>query len=69
LIEQLNAGLHRKLARRAIGSGLQVWYVAAGLLCGVTGVALFFMPAIVNIEENNNNGASAKAKLLAPAEG
>ena len=44
-------------------------YVAAGVLCGLTGVALFFVPAIVNIEENNNNGASAKAKLLAPAEG
>jgi DHA3 family macrolide efflux protein-like MFS transporter len=46
--------------------GLRVWYVAAGLLCGLTGLALFFVPAIVNIEENN--GASAEAKPLAPAE-
>jgi len=49
--------------------GLQVWYVVAGVLCGVTGVALFFVPAMVNIEENNSNGAGAKAELLAPAEG
>ena len=40
-----------------------------GLLCELTGLVLFFVPAVVNIEENNNNGASAKAKLLAPAEG
>jgi len=43
--------------------------VAAGVLCGLTGLTLFFVPAIVNIEENNNSEASAKAKLLAPAEG
>jgi DHA3 family macrolide efflux protein-like MFS transporter len=34
--------------------GLRVWYVAAGTLCGLAGLALFFIPAIVNIEENNN---------------
>jgi len=37
--------------------GLQVWYVVAGVLCGLMGLALFFVPALVNIEENNNNGA------------
>ena len=37
--------------------GLQVWYVTAGLLCGLTGIALFFVPAIVNIEDNNRNGS------------
>jgi len=37
--------------------GLQVWYVAAGLLCALTGPILFFVPAIVNIEENNSNGS------------
>jgi DHA3 family macrolide efflux protein-like MFS transporter len=47
--------------------GLQVWYVAAGALCGLTGLALFFVPVIVNIEENN--GVSTKAKPLALAEG
>jgi len=36
--------------------GLQVWYVAAGLLCGLTGLVLFFVPALVNIEENNKTG-------------
>ncbi len=48
--------------------GLQVWYVTAGVMCVATGLAGFFVPAIVNIEENNN-GASAKVKPLAPAEG
>ena len=33
--------------------GLQVWYVTAGVMCGVTGLIGFFVPAIVNIEENN----------------
>ena len=37
--------------------GLQVWYVAAGVLCVATGLAGFFVPAIVNIEENNKTGS------------
>jgi len=41
--------------------GLQVWYVTAGVLCGVTGLAGLFIPAIVNIEENaNGTGAGAE---------
>ncbi len=38
--------------------GIQVWYVTAGVLCGLTGLAGFFMPAIVNIEQNHG-GRSA----------
>ncbi len=38
--------------------GLQSWYVAAGVLCGASGVLGFFIPAIVNIEENNNGHAA-----------
>jgi DHA3 family macrolide efflux protein-like MFS transporter len=41
--------------------GLQVWYLTAGTLCGVAGLAGFFIPAIVNIEENAN-GASAETE-------
>jgi DHA3 family macrolide efflux protein-like MFS transporter len=41
--------------------GLQVWYVTAGVLCGVIGVAGFFTPTIVHIEENAN-GTSAVAE-------
>jgi DHA3 family macrolide efflux protein-like MFS transporter len=41
--------------------GLQVWYITAGVLCGVTGLAGFFIPAIVNIEENaNRTGTEAQ---------
>ena len=41
--------------------GLQVWYITAGMLCGVTGLAGFFIPVIVNIEENaDGNGTEAE---------
>jgi DHA3 family macrolide efflux protein-like MFS transporter len=43
--------------------GLQVWYVTAGVLCGAIGLAGFFIPVIVNIEENAN-GTSAEAEPL-----
>lgn len=32
--------------------GLQIWYIAAGLLCGVAAIAGAMIPAIVHIEEN-----------------
>jgi DHA3 family macrolide efflux protein-like MFS transporter len=32
--------------------GLQVWYVTAGALCAVSGLAGFLVPSIVHIEEN-----------------
>jgi DHA3 family macrolide efflux protein-like MFS transporter len=34
--------------------GLQAWYIVAGLLCAATGLASFFVPVIVNIEQNHN---------------
>jgi DHA3 family macrolide efflux protein-like MFS transporter len=41
--------------------GLQVWYLTAGTLCGVAGLSGFFVPAIVNIEENaNRTGTEAE---------
>ncbi len=43
--------------------GLQVWYVAAGVLCGATGLACFFVPAIVNIEQNHNGHAIAEREV------
>jgi len=43
--------------------GLQVWYVTAGVLCGVMGLAGFFIPAIVNIEENAS-GTGVEAEPL-----
>jgi DHA3 family macrolide efflux protein-like MFS transporter len=51
------------------GLGLQVWYVLAGLLCGLVGLAGFFVPAIVNIEENANRGvAAAESAVLIEAQ-
>jgi DHA3 family macrolide efflux protein-like MFS transporter len=43
--------------------GLQVWYITAGVLCGMMGLSGFFIPAIVNIEENAN-GIDAEAEPL-----
>ena len=40
--------------------GLQVWYVVAGVLCEVIGLAGFFVPAIVHIEENSGTQAIAE---------
>ena len=45
------------------GVGLQVWYVAAGALCGVLGVLGFFIPAIMKVEENNDGAAAVGAKM------
>lgn len=38
--------------------GLQAWYLIAALLCGVIGIAGFFIPVIVNIEENGHGRAA-----------
>ncbi len=46
--------------------GLQVWYLAAGVLCATLALAGFFVPAIANIEENHR-GYSAKEQKLAPS--
>jgi DHA3 family macrolide efflux protein-like MFS transporter len=43
--------------------GLQVWYLTAGVLCGAIGLAGFFMPTIVNIEENANRTATEAEPL------
>lgn len=38
--------------------GLQAWYLTAALLCGVIGVAGFFIPVIINVEQNGHGNAS-----------
>jgi DHA3 family macrolide efflux protein-like MFS transporter len=54
--------------------GLQVWYLAAGVLCVALGLVGFFIPAIANIEENHSatvaqkqsvGHAAAKASVVA----
>ncbi len=37
--------------------GLQIWYVAAGVLCGGVGISFLFIPAILSLEESANGGA------------
>jgi DHA3 family macrolide efflux protein-like MFS transporter len=36
--------------------GVRIWYVVAGVACLLMGVAGFFMPAVLHLEENNRNG-------------
>jgi len=43
--------------------GLQVWYVAAGLACALTGLGGFLIPEIVRIEENHNGRVVAQARM------
>jgi DHA3 family macrolide efflux protein-like MFS transporter len=55
--------------------GLQMWYLAAGGLCAAVGLFGFFMPTIVNIEENHGGSpvgrqlpvSSVAEQPLAPA--
>ena len=44
--------------------GLQVWYVVAGVLCALSGLAGFLVPSIVHIEEYDG-GRMAEGKQLA----
>ena len=49
--------------------GLQVWYLAAGVLCAALTLAGFFVPAIANIEENHRGTTALEQKPVpAPAE-
>ena len=34
--------------------GLQVWFLAAGVLCGAAGLVGFLVPSLANIEENQS---------------
>jgi DHA3 family macrolide efflux protein-like MFS transporter len=36
--------------------GLQVWYLASGIMCLLAGIVGIAMPALVNIEQNANDG-------------
>lgn len=46
--------------------GIRIWYLAAGLLCGGMGVASFFAPAIVNIEQNNHSAPTVYPPASVP---
>jgi len=48
--------------------GLRMWYLVAGTLCGVIGLAGFFVPAIVRIEENCAAQAASQQTPLATAD-
>lgn len=44
--------------------GLQVWYLVAGALCGAIGLASFFWPMLLNIEENGHATPAAAPNVL-----
>lgn len=37
--------------------GIQIWYSLAGVLCLLSTLSIFFLPALKNIEENNHHSA------------
>jgi DHA3 family macrolide efflux protein-like MFS transporter len=43
--------------------GLQVWYVAGGVLTAVAGLIGLVTPVIANIEQNNNGAAAVEEKI------
>jgi DHA3 family macrolide efflux protein-like MFS transporter len=47
--------------------GLQVWYLAAGVLCAALSLSGFFIPALVNIEENHRGSPTAGKQVRALA--
>jgi len=46
--------------------GIQVWFVVAGILCIAVGIAAFFIPAILHIEENHT--AKEAVETASPSE-
>ncbi|MEL7675620.1 MAG: MFS transporter [Chloroflexota bacterium] len=49
--------------------GIQVWYVVAGLLCLLAGIAAFFMPSVMNIEQHQAATSAAGEPAGDPALG
>jgi DHA3 family macrolide efflux protein-like MFS transporter len=42
--------------------GIRVWYIFGGTVCILTSLAAFFIPAIMNIEQNKAGGPPETAK-------
>lgn len=47
--------------------GVQVWYVVGGIVCALMGVGAFFVPAIVQIEDNHNGRQAVAGQAAAQA--
>lgn len=48
--------------------GIQIWFVVAGILCIAVGIAAFFIPAILHIEENHQAQGLVKKDIAASVE-
>jgi hypothetical protein len=49
--------------------GIQVWYVVGGVTFALMGVGAFFVPVIVNLEQNHNGHAEKHEPQLAVDKG
>lgn len=47
--------------------GVRTWFLAGGAVCTMMGLAAFFIPAIVRLEDNHRELARAEAQEWAPA--
>jgi DHA3 family macrolide efflux protein-like MFS transporter len=43
--------------------GVHIWYIAGGVVCMLMGLAGFFVPAVINLENNNGNRLSEPEKV------
>ena len=46
--------------------GVRPWYVVGGAVAVIMGLGAFFVPVIVNVEQNRNGAASVKAETRVP---
>jgi len=47
--------------------GVRPWYVVGGAVAVIMGLGAFFVPVIVNVEQNRNGSTGAKAEPHVPA--
>jgi DHA3 family macrolide efflux protein-like MFS transporter len=47
--------------------GLQIWYLVAGIVCMAQGIAFFFVPSVVRIEDHRPHAAEETSDQAASA--
>ncbi|MCG2788188.1 MAG: MFS transporter [Anaerolineae bacterium] len=48
--------------------GIRTWYIFGGIVCLLMGAGAFFVPAIMNVEQNHNTAEAAPSPTLAIAD-
>jgi DHA3 family macrolide efflux protein-like MFS transporter len=48
--------------------GIRTWYIFGGIACLLMGTAAFFIPAIMNVEQNHSDSLAGLPEAIAPAD-